>query len=116
MTSPSPATKRLPFLSPTIDVPVHPIALAAPAARERGSERARAAGKWLWLGAQRYLPRGVTYGPFRCATGSGLPARDVAQRDFAAMAAAGVDSLRTYTVPPVWFLDDALAHGLRVLV
>ena len=36
--------------------------------------------------------------------------------DFAAMAAAGFNAVRTYTVPPRWLLDVAADHGLRVMV
>src|SRR5262249_40210705 len=36
--------------------------------------------------------------------------------DFAAMTAAGVNTVRVYTVPPRSLLDAAQAHGLRVLV
>jgi hypothetical protein len=32
------------------------------------------------------------------------------------MRASGVNSVRTYTVPPRWLLDLAQAHALRVLV
>ena len=32
------------------------------------------------------------------------------------MAACGINSIRTYTVPPRWLLDSAQRHGLRVLV
>ena len=32
------------------------------------------------------------------------------------MAAVGVNSLRTYTPPPAWLLDEAAEHGLYVLV
>ena len=32
------------------------------------------------------------------------------------MAAAGINSVRVYTVPPRWLLDAALRHGLRVMV
>jgi GT2 family glycosyltransferase len=32
------------------------------------------------------------------------------------MAAAGINAVRTYTVPPRWLLDRALAHGIRVMV
>src|SRR6185369_13139947 len=36
--------------------------------------------------------------------------------DFAAMAAAGFNAVRVYTVPPEWLLDEALRHGLWVHV
>jgi GT2 family glycosyltransferase len=61
--------------------------------------------------------RGTTYGTFRPgADGVDLPPPAVVARDLAAMAAAGFDAVRTYTVPPVWMLDMARDAGLRVLV
>jgi glycosyltransferase involved in cell wall biosynthesis len=32
------------------------------------------------------------------------------------MRAAGINTVRTYTVPPTWLLDRAHAHGLRVMI
>ena len=37
-------------------------------------------------------------------------------RDFALVREAGVNAIRTYTVPPRWLLDLAAAHGLYVMV
>jgi len=77
----------------------------------------RVHGKWLQAGEERYTVRGVTYGPFRSENAEGgFPDRRVVDRDFAAMRKAGLNSLRTYTIPPRWLLDLALAHGLRVMV
>ena len=36
--------------------------------------------------------------------------------DFEAMAAAGVNTLRTYEPPPLWLLEMAAEHGLKVMV
>jgi GT2 family glycosyltransferase/ABC-type nitrate/sulfonate/bicarbonate transport system ATPase subunit len=61
--------------------------------------------------------RGVTYGTFR-PTEDGVdypPAKQV-DGDFAGMAAAGFNTVRTYTVPPRWLLDAALRHELLVMV
>jgi O-antigen biosynthesis protein len=87
---------------------------AAPTAAER---RPAARGKFLFEGAQKLWVKGVTYGTFRPdANGLQFPTPTVVDRDLAAMAAHGINSLRTYTVPPVWLLDVAARHGLRVLV
>src|SRR5262249_13046016 len=58
-----------------------------------------------------------TYGTFS-ANGDGdqFPARARVADDFAEMAANGINSIRTYTVPPRWLLDLAQASGLRVLI
>jgi GT2 family glycosyltransferase len=40
----------------------------------------------------------------------------VVEQDFARIAGSGLNTVRTYTVPPRWLLDGAERHGLRVLV
>jgi GT2 family glycosyltransferase len=76
-----------------------------------------ARGKFIWVGAKKLLLRGVTYGPFRPeADGSEYHDIKTVARDFAEMAGAGINTLRTYTVPPGWLLDCARQHGLWVLV
>ena len=81
-----------------------------------GGGRPQAMGKFIFAGGEKLLVRGVTYGPL-CpdADGCAYPAQAV-ERDFAAMAAAGVNAVRTYTVPPPALLDAAARHGLWVLV
>ena len=79
--------------------------------------RPKVHGKFLFLGTEKLHVRGVTYGTFRPqADDSEFPTPDVVERDFTLMAAHGVNSLRTYTVPPRWLLDAAARHGLHVLV
>jgi GT2 family glycosyltransferase len=79
--------------------------------------RPAARGKFLFVGDEKFHVRGVTYGTFRPqADGAEFPSPDVVERDFALMAAHGVNSARTYTVPPRWMLDAAARHGLRLLV
>jgi glycosyltransferase involved in cell wall biosynthesis len=74
-------------------------------------------GKFLYVGKQKLYIRGVTYGPFRPeADGSEYHTPEVAADDFARMAAAGINAVRVYTAPPVWFLDAAAQHGLLVMV
>jgi GT2 family glycosyltransferase len=60
--------------------------------------------------------RGVTYGTFGAVDGSLFPAIDRVRRDFDAMAAAGVNTVRTYVPPPPWMLDAAWDVGLRMMV
>ncbi len=87
----------------------HPPALTA--------ARPRARGKFLWAGNEKLLVRGVTYGTFRPAPDGGeFSDPERVGRDFAAMAAAGMNAVRVYTVPPRWLLDSAAHHGLRVMV
>ena len=85
----------------------------SPAPRQRPTAR----GKFLYTGAEKFWIRGVTYGTFRPRTdGDDYPAPSGLEADFAAMAACGLNAVRTYTVPPRRLLDAALAHGLRVFV
>ena len=79
--------------------------------------RARVAGKFLFAGDTKLHVRGVTYGTFRPdARESPFPPPRVVGRDFATMAANGIDAVRVYTVPPPWLLDLAGVHALRVMV
>src|SRR5262245_33180473 len=79
--------------------------------------RPRVRGKFLYAGDEKPTLRGVTYGTFRPRDdGHQFPACDVVARDFAQMAAHGVNAVRTYTTPPRWLLDRAWDNGLRVLV
>ena len=87
------------------------------AAETNFDQRPRAGGKFLFAGEQKLWVRGVTYGTFGPqADGSDLPGDAVLERDFAAMCANGVNTLRCYTVPPRRLLDMAQRHGLRVMV
>src|SRR3989475_5405755 len=79
--------------------------------------RPSARGKFMFVGDDKLYVRGVTYGTFcRDDEGHEYPATAVVERDFAHMAACGVNALRVYTVPPRWLLDSAGRHGLRVMV
>jgi GT2 family glycosyltransferase len=91
--------------------------LTARGLEPRSSARPEVRGKFLFVDGEKYWVRGVTYGTFRPdEQGEQFPPREQVRRDFAAMAANGINTIRTYTPPPVWLLDDALQHGLRVMV
>jgi len=78
--------------------------------------RPRVRGKFLYAGDEKLYVRGVTYGTF-CPSADGADFRLAAvERDFAGMANAGINAVRTYTVPPRWLLDAAQRHSLRVMV
>ena len=79
--------------------------------------RPHVAGKFIYAGDEKLYIRGVTYGTFRPGP-DGREQHDPPQveRDFAQMREAGVNTVRTYTVPPRWFLDLAAAYGLYVMV
>lgn len=81
------------------------------------SARVRVDGKGFRLGAHKFHLRGVAYGPF-APNGEGemFASPDATLRDLTQMGALGANLVRVYTVPPVWFLDLAQAHDLRVLI
>src|SRR5690348_3958983 len=97
----TPAPDALPS-SPPIAPPAGPI---------------RVHGKFFFAGAVKHFVKGVTYGPFGSGShGAQFPEREVVERDFALMMGAGVNTVRVFTVPPLWLLDMADAAGLKVLV
>jgi hypothetical protein len=64
-------------------------------------QRPRVQGKFLYLGDENFWVRGVTYGTFRPdAEGQMYHAPTEVARDFALMAANGLNTIRTYTAPP----------------
>ncbi|MEN8130980.1 MAG: glycosyltransferase [Pseudomonadota bacterium] len=74
-------------------------------------------GKFIYLGDEKYWIRGVTYGVFRSPQGGGgFPVPGVVEADFGRIVKVGINTVRTYTVPPNWILDCAQRHGLRLLV
>jgi O-antigen biosynthesis protein len=81
----------------------------------------RVDGKFFRAGvgerALKHYIKGVTYGPFGPSShGAQFPETDTVDRDFAMMVTAGVNTVRVFTVPPVWLLDIAAQRGLKVLV
>ena len=74
-------------------------------------------GKFLFCGDEKLYVKGVTYGTFRPdEQGFAFPSPLRVEGDFAAMAASGINAVRTYTLPPRWLLDLALRSGLVVMV
>jgi O-antigen biosynthesis protein len=81
------------------------------------SKRPCVQGKFIFCGNEKLYIRGVTYGPFRPdAEGGEYHSPDVVERDFAQMAANGLNAVRTYTVPLRGIEQPARRHGLRVMV
>ncbi len=75
-------------------------------------------GKFLFVGTEKLYVRGVTYGAF-APDARGNEYHDLAtvERDFADMAAHGINAVRIpHTMPPRPLLDVAARHGLRVMV
>lgn len=81
-----------------------------------GSPRPRVAGKFIFVGDEKFYVRGVTYGTFAPGEdGAQFGGAEVVEEDFRQMKAAGVNVVRTYTAPPRWLLDLAARHDLRVM-
>jgi GT2 family glycosyltransferase len=79
--------------------------------------RVEARGKFLWSGATKFFMRGISYGPFQPdAMGSPFPSAEQINQDFALMRQAGINTVRTYNVPPQRLLDLALQWNIHVLV
>jgi len=77
----------------------------------------RVHGKFFFVGEQKYFIKGVTYGPFpKGSHGHQFPEYATAETDFAAMVEAGINTVRVFTVPPIWLLDAAEQTGLKLLV
>src|SRR3989442_206582 len=78
--------------------------------------RPTAREKFLFIGERKFYMRGVTYGPFRPDEhGREYGDPQIAAKDFAQMTANGINTLRTYTVPPRCVLHLAGQRGLRVM-
>ena len=75
----------------------------------------RVEGKFFWAADKKFCLKGVTYGPFAPnEEGAHFPAREQVRRDFAQIAALNANLVRVYDVAPVWLLDTAKEHGLKV--
>ena len=81
-------------------------------------QRPRVSGKFLYAGEKKLWVRGVSYGAFRPdAHANEYHNPEVIERDFAQMAACGLNAVRIpHTMPPRSLLDAAQQHGLRVMV
>ena len=88
-----------------------------PILKDSASRRTRVEGKFLIVDNLKFYVRGVTYGTF-CPdeNGNNFPPPSVVEKDFALMSSFGINSVRTYTVPPIWILDCAKKYNLKVLV
>lgn len=82
--------------------------------------RVQLAGKFFRLSGsdgEKFYVKGFSYGPFAPnLAGEPLPEREQVRRDFAHMRQLGANTIRVYFPPPVWLLDEALAHRLYVFI
>src|SRR5256885_14032459 len=80
-------------------------------------DRMRVDGKYLARGRQRLRLRGITYGPFAPNDqDEPFPVPEQVGLDFELMIAAGINSIRTYHLPPDWLLHLADERGLAVFL
>ncbi len=79
--------------------------------------RPRVQGKFLYVGGEKLFICGTAYGAFPPnSTGHQFPEPSQVESDFALMRQAGINTILTYTVPPLSLLDQAAENGLRVIV
>ncbi len=77
----------------------------------------RAQGKFFFDGDRKFFVKGITYGPFKPdAAGNYLGTPEQLKRDLAQMREVGLNIVRIYHTPPLWFLDECAATGVRVLI
>lgn len=77
----------------------------------------RPIAKFFFEGDKKFFLKGVTYGPFTPdADGQHFGTPDQLSRDLAQMGDAGLNVLRVYHAPPLWFLDLCAAAGMRILI
>src|SRR5437764_11353763 len=109
--------------SPTADAPI--AQAISPEIRRASTSicaavlpRPRVRGKFIFVGDEKFYVRGVTYGAFHPdVSGHEYHDPDVIERDFAQMAANGINAVRIpHTTPPRSLLDVAQRHGLRAMV
>jgi len=80
-------------------------------------ERVRVDGKFFRIGDRKFHVKGVTYGPFAPnANGEMFTLPEQTARDFAQIRDLGANVIRVYYAPPLWLLNLAEAHELKVLV
>ncbi len=84
-------------------------------ALQNGASRPTVRGKALYVGEEKLIVKGVTYGPFSSGPAGGFDF-ETAACDFEQMASAGINAIRIYTPPERWLLDLAQQHGLLVMV
>jgi len=82
-----------------------------------GEERAVVEGKFFGLRGERLLLKGITYGPFAPDDdGETFGSSAQVEKDLGLIQGLGANLIRTYHVPPRWFLKQVDERGLKVFV
>ena len=80
-------------------------------------DRVQVAGKFFRSRDEKFYVRGFSYGPFAPnVAGEALPDRRQVKDDFAHIRRLGGNCVRVYYPPPLWLLDEAASHDLRVFI
>jgi glycosyltransferase involved in cell wall biosynthesis len=83
----------------------------------RTSPRVTVDGKFFRCEGRKFFVKGVTYGPFAPDSYTGtFASSNRTAADFDLALELGANVLRVYYVPPLWFLELAAEHGLKVLI
>jgi len=81
------------------------------------SDPIRAVAKFFFGGERKFFVKGVTYGPFRPdAAGHFIGTPEQTRQDLAQMRLVGLNLVRVYHLPPLWFLDLCAEAGMRALI
>src|SRR2546422_892245 len=81
------------------------------------AQRVTIDGKFFRLGSEKFHLKGLTYGPFAPdANGETFGRPEQTREDFKQIRTLGANLLRTYYVPPRWFLELAAEFDLKVLI
>jgi glycosyltransferase involved in cell wall biosynthesis len=80
------------------------------------SQRIVARSKFFFQGGNKFFVKGVTYGPFPPRDGIFLPDRKQIREDLDRMRQVGVNTIRLYHAPPVWFLDECDEARLKAFI
>src|SRR5687768_11897376 len=92
-------------LRPRSAAPTQPVNVERVEGHAKSHARITVDGKYFQLNGQRWVARGLTYGPFAPnESGEFLPAPSQVAKDFAQIRALGANAVRVYHVPPRWLL------------
>ena len=104
------------ILEPAVKKLGSPQRSPSPSSATVAAVRPEVRGPFLFLGDEKLVIKGVTYGTFAPdSEGHRFPPRETVAFDFQEMRRANVNAIRTYTPPPNWVFDEARAAGLRIL-
>jgi glycosyltransferase involved in cell wall biosynthesis len=90
--------------------------------KRSSSARIIANSKFFFQSGQKYFIKGTTYGPFKPWTEDSssepifLPDRVRVRTDLDQMRQAGINTIRLYHVPPLWFLDECEANKIKAFI